>query len=325
MSAALLLILAANAGYGDDPHQRRTHEELQTALWISAARVAPSAFDIDYGAGGCAFDAGLYWPDGPRESAYMSRAADEDAESLLKTLQSALGSGDCVHTPCLAGNGNVAGWLIEEGVDPRRLVFQGLLCDVDGRRNLFGTTEAALGIRIEEVQPRLITGFVDFSGALPEHLWLYALTLAGEDQTFSYTPLRVGMCEPDGTCSAVWDDDASAPDGPGQLYVTNGDWRMALTLQEGEPSRGLYQGSTIDAEPLSDCGAPYWFVWESAAGVRGTFPATGGLTPEGCEDSWAERPFPSVWFGCATADPEAGATTGMVMLALLLLRRREPR
>lgn len=324
MSPLALLLLSsspARAGYGDSEQQRRTPVELQLMLWIDAARVAPDAFEARYDAGGCAYGEGSWWPEAPDEAGYLSQSADDDALELLGTLGDELNSQSCDFNPCLVATGNVAGWVTTTDLDPDSVVLEQVLCDSDSRRFLLATTDAAFGVAVEEADPALLTG----NAAAPNRastLWLYAITLSRETTHVDYEPLRVGTCDLHGTCSAVWDDGLGAEAGPRTLYVTNGDWRMNLDLAYGAAERGLYQKATTEVEQVTDCDQPYWFVWESAAGVRATFPATGALEPDGCDTVWAERTLPPGWFSCASGGDARSSAGILVSAGLLLLARR---
>lgn len=270
----IVFVLSALAGYGDVVDGYPSADERWLHLWTNAARVAPEEFSADYAAGGCSVEADFSDDERtPKAPLYLDTALNEAAryhsadmaENGCFQHESCDGTDTWTRIARYYSEGGAMGENIAYGgVDGRYAVLSMWMCSHDGHRaNIMSGDFNELG-----------TGVAAGDGA----------TLFTQDFAQGNVPpeLPVRMGADDGSdFYADWGD--AAP--PAQLDLVLDGASQEMKLEFGTAEQGIYLASAS----ISEC-TPYWFEWETEAGLAGSFPEDGAyLTGAGCEDIWQDR------------------------------------
>lgn len=316
MDLASLTLLVAVAGYGDPVDTFPNDEERWLLLWTNAARVAPAEFEDDYAGGGCSTDDFSDDELTPKDPLYLDLMLTEAARYHSQDMHD---NGCFQHESCdgtdtwtridryYTDNAGTLGENIAYGsADARYAVLSMWMCSTSGHRaNIMegGYNEMGPGV----VETHMTQDFAQ--GELKE----------GDP------PVRMGA-DKNGEYWADWADDAA----PARLSVVRDGVETPLDLQHGEDTRGVWAAFDPPGDDGVDCHETYW-IWETAAGESGTFPATGSwLDGEGCEGDYVASQIPVggagdgdgkfSLVGCASTG--GAAHGGLALLALAALRRR---
>lgn len=276
---ALALTAPATAGYGDvDEQGYPTWAERSVHLWTNAARVDPEAFADEYPQAyePCTFDEFTTDEKTPKAPVYYDRTLNDAArfhsQDMVDNNWFAHESSDGTSFPDRMSrfydNGSIGENIAYGYASPYAVMFYGWMCSDGHRANIMtgGWTELGTGVVDTHYTQDFGGGTADSTGAVA--MGVHEPVSATDDATFY----------------ADWQDDAP----PTYLRVVVDSRPTSLVLEYGEDTQGVF---AADAEvEAGDC-HEYFYAWETADGVQGTFPETGSYTyGTTCSDAsgWVE-------------------------------------
>lgn len=295
LSINTLILLTAVSGYGDlDQDGHPSWAEREVHLWTNAARVDPEAFGREYQLGGCS--TAIFSPDEliPKDLVYHDPALNLIARVHSRDMRdnnffshsSSDGTGMNARVAPVYGNDDVSENIARGQADGRSAVLSSWMCSTSGHRaNIMSERWSELGAGV-------VASFYtqNFGGK--------SISLPGPIAMGNHTPEQPGQVV---DFNADWQD--AAPPVMYQVVLDGVPWEM--TAVYGQPERGIYTGRGLVEETEDGCHA-YFFRWESADGLAGTFPEEGSYLFGDCDASvlWvAEQRAP-------VSTPEAGTPEG---------------
>ena len=281
MDLATLTLLTVVAGYGDireDGVPKAADRAI--VLWTNAARVAPLEFTVDYDAGGCSTDD--FSDDEKTAKAPLYIDMDLTDAAIYHST-------DMKETPCFQHEScdgtdtwerigrfytDAAGAMgenIASGYpDARNATLSGWMCSHDGHRaNIMSGDFNEMGGGVDGTYYTQ-----DFaSGELKEGD--PPVRMAIEDS--ASRTFDTGDTFTHGWY-ADWGDDAA----PASITVIQDGIETPMVLLVGEPEQGLY--AVDEPEGGTETCHQWYVLWETAAGLKGTFPAEGSFLQGECGD-----------------------------------------
>lgn len=274
--ALALGLSSARAGYADvDAEGYPSWADRDTHLWTNAARVDPEAFEDDYQSGGCS-----YYEDfsddemEPKAPLYYSRELNEAAVYHSEDMEE---SGEFSHDSSDGTSfaDRVARYYTETGYLGENIamgygsgynsVFVGWMCSESGHRaNIMGGDYTELGTGV--------------SGSY--YTQDFAAGTADTD-----SPVAMGLHSPQSPSAeldfyADWQDD----DAPVMLDIVVDGQASPLELAWGDETQGIF-ATRLSWEDDGGCHA-YFFTWETAAGLTGSFPESGSYLIGSCDEDY---------------------------------------
>lgn len=329
---ALLVPLAAAAGYGVPVDGFPSAGERWLVLWTNGARVAPEEYTDEYAAGGCSTDDFSEDELTPKAPLYIDLALTEVARVHSADMEEngCFQHESCDGTDTWARIGqyydDAAGAMGENiamgSDDGRYAVLSMWMCSHSGHRaNIMSGSFNEMGGGI--------------SGVYQTQDFAYGELKEGDP------PVRVAA-EEDGAWWADWGDDAP----PAALSVVVDGIETPLALAHGTPEQGLYTVSGPEELGTEPCHHAYVY-WKTEAGESGTFPEEGSFAAGDCDElgdddtSWSpEHPLRNGLFGdvadedldeamvadlsivgCATGGRAGAAWLPLAVAGLLVFRR----
>ncbi len=329
---SIALLATVGAGYGVPVDGYPSKAERQLLLWTNAARVAPAEFKDEYTS--CSFDDF----EASEQTAKAPLYIDLDLTEVSRWHSEQMEENACFqHESCDGSNEGfgerVARYYTETGyvgeniamgvADARYAVMGMWMCSSGHRANIMNADYNEMGPGVSGVY--LTQDFA--AGTLGE----------------GAPPVRVAVDDDAGTWISDWGDDAA----PVVLQLVIEGVESDMELLYGEPALGLYSVAGPAPEDGAD-GCDGWYVyWETAAGLKGTYPEEGSWLFGDCEAStngssdWSPLQAPRGGLfgelsedelrdamledlrlvGCATAPGQLGAL-GILVAALAGVRRR---
>jgi hypothetical protein len=311
-----VLLLAAVAGYGDPVDGYPSAEERALVMWTNAARVAPESYTGDYKSGGCSLREFSADEKAAKAPLYIDLALTEAARFHSEDMNE---NGCFQHDSCDGTdtwdrvdrfykdqNQGVGENIAYGSSDARYTVMSMWMCSHSGHR------------------ANIMSGDFNEMGGGVAGSYMTQDFAAGELKEGA-PPVRVAA-EYGDTLYADWGDAAA----PASLRLAVGELHNDFFLDEGAPEQGLYYTAIDDVEPCT----PWRVEWATAAGARGTFPATGGFLMGNCPDEYdANAAFGEVEVEegvvgglptllCGTSTTAGSAALGLSSLLVLRRRRR---